>query len=90
MLVKAIRNGFYNRIRRAGDSFTFKGKKCPSWCIELAEGKSKTQSTGLKAVDAVTVIGTMKDVDEIRTFIENDKRVSVIESAMNQITDIEQ
>ena len=89
MLVKAIRKGFHNRVRHACDTFTFKGK-CPSWCIEVAAGKSKTMSEGLKAVDAVTVIGTMRDVDEIRDFVNTDKRTSVIEAAMNQITEIEQ
>jgi len=90
MICKSIRKGNYNRIRQAGDVFSFKGDKCPNWCIEMAEGKPKTSSTSVKAVDAVKLIDTMKDIDEIRRFTEGDKRVSVIESVMERIAFIEQ
>lgn len=89
MLVRAIRTGFYNRIRRDGDTFTFGGDKCPSWCVEVKGGKTTTKSSSLKAVDVVSMIGTMKDIDEIRDFSEGDKRTSVIEEVNRRIEELE-
>jgi hypothetical protein len=89
MLVKAIRTGFYNRIRKSGDTFTFSGDKCPTWCVEVKNGKTTTKSKDIKAVDAVSMIGMMQDIDEIREFTEGDKRTSVMGETLRRIEELE-
>ncbi len=90
MIVKAMRAGYYKRYRKAGDTFTFKGDKCPSWAIEIKKGNPATgASKDLKAVDAVNMINTFNDIEALESFIDGDKRASVKEEAALRIAKLE-
>lgn len=89
MLVKAIRTGFYKRIREPGTKFQYHGKECPSWCVSMDKKAEPKLSKDMSATDAIRLIGTMDTSEEINAFVDGDDRVTVNEALMERIENIE-
>lgn len=90
-LVKAIRRGFYEKVRNPGDKFVMKSHACPSWCVEVSpEGKVSSKSTAVKVTEAQTFLATLKTVEEVKEFVEGDARGGVKSGAEDALARIAQ
>jgi hypothetical protein len=82
MLVKAIRKGFYNRVRSAGEKFTYQGTACPSWCVRLdAKEEVTSKSKDLKVSEVITYLRTLTTAADVKEFCAGDDRKGVLDAA---------
>ena len=89
MLLKAIQKGFYLKIRNVGAKFSMDVDECPSWCVELDNGKSKKASTDMKATEAIAFIKTIDSLEDLHLFAGKDKRKSVEEEVQLRTEELE-
>jgi len=83
-LVKAIRKGYYKKVREPGAEFTHVGKQCPPWCIEMSEKGEPDTSKLSKDITPVTAaaayIKTLKTAEQVHAFTEGDERKGITEA----------
>lgn len=80
MRVKAIRKGFFLKIRHAGERFEMPVNACPSWCIELDKVKT-AKAKDLKVVDVDAYMATLKTAKDVDAFVGDDERVGTLKAA---------
>lgn len=90
MMVKTVTKGFYLKRRNPGDMFSFTGKQCPPWCIEVnAKGPAKTSKDITPVTTAATFIKTLKTIEDVQDFCAGDERVGVLSAMVERIEELE-